>query len=345
MTDEKTLQLFLYSMETYDKFATSLPINKKFQSLKNGLPCQPITSEISEENFIRVNVRLMLQRKYTQRSESVHIPKVLIAAKKIIPTNSDRYDELFTRYTNIGTQPFEISMPDGEIGSSLFHAVQDLTYGVLLHADADKIIHLLQVPESMRISFTCKYVMEIEELLGAIKNELINDGQKSFSINNNHDRSVAVYWGNSDEHSRSISNSPYWTNLIGHNLTLDDLLAMVPSMSQDDKAIYLVCSSFVNLLREEVLRIDRLEKLVAPWTIKDWDEFGDASNLMKKHSLGMSLKIGYSDDANIAIVELLPNVDEPFSITKPQIIESGSMTLVRVSGNWKVLEISPFCDT
>lgn len=111
-------------------------------------------------------------------------------------------------------------------------------------------------------------------------------------------------------------------------------------MSKDDMKVFLVCLSFVNLLEEEDLNVDALKKLVAPWTIKDWGDFSDASNELKKYSIGMSLEIKYGDDGRTAIVKLLPNVDEPFSITEPQMIEGGSMTLVRFFGNWKVLNVT-----
>lgn len=339
MTDEKTLQLFLYSMKTYDKFAASLPINKELRVLENRLPQEAIVNGISDDDFIGINVRLMLQRKYTQQSERLHIPKILAAAKRVSPSNSDRYDKLLADYKHIGTQPFEITMPDGEIDSSLFHAVHDLTYGVLLHADEDKIARLSQVPKSMRMAFTCKYVIEVDELLSAIQAELVNDGQQPYSIDE-HGGAVSIYWGSTDGRSRAISNSPYWKNLIGHDLALDDLLAAVPNMSKDDMKVFLVCLSFVNLLEEEDLNVDALKKLVAPWTIKDWGDFSDASNELKKYSIGMSLEIKYGDDGRTAIVKLLPNVDEPFSITEPQMIEGGSMTLVRFFGNWKVLNVT-----
>lgn len=94
----------------------------------------------------------------------------------------------------------------------------------------------------------------------------------------------------------------------------------------------------VALIKRNPLDFDELGSIVATETISGWGDFSQAAKVVDE-DYGASTRVRHQKDGT-ALVMLLPNVQEPFLIEGPQLIEGGhEIVLVKHGGSWKIWAI------
>ncbi len=91
---ETNLQLYIYTVNEYKRFAKYLPI-KEFNSL---------TDSYSEADYVGLQVRLMLLRKYYsdgKKPENVNIKRIVKEAKVVFPDAANELQSLADEFDRI----------------------------------------------------------------------------------------------------------------------------------------------------------------------------------------------------------------------------------------------------
>lgn len=344
----ESLAVFVTSMETYLRFADYLPVNEHLAELSSGKRrISETTSELDDSDYFGIMVRLMLQRKYFQRSDDPKKPNpqfvrnLIEVASRCLPMDDDPWGRVLKRLDELGEQSIQVSLPDGTDRDGYFRNAQDVAYGALLHADADKIKRIIQVPETMQTAYVGEYVMLREGILRELLSSLCMAGVEPLRAHEG-EREASVHWGPSggpDE--RAISGSPRWAGLTGRDITDDEAAKTLEGKDVDTLSALLACTQFLSELREDDLDVATLGAMVAPWTRNDWGDFSEAARRVTAiNHLGISNDVQFRDDRGEATIKLVPDVEAAFLIDGPQMICAGEMCLANTSLGWKVMRVS-----
>lgn len=106
----------------------------------------------------------MLLRKYGNFNEKVYIGNIIKEAIKKYSSKKEQFDNLFEDYKKIEKQQLEYILSDGT-KLNLYKTIEDVMYGLYLHADLEKIERLAKTEESLRFVCVRKYVEELENVL------------------------------------------------------------------------------------------------------------------------------------------------------------------------------------
>jgi|GEM_PF-2071011 len=344
----ESLAVFVTSMETYLRFADYLPVNEHLAGLSSGeRRISETTGELDGSDYFGVMVRLMLQRKYFQRSDGHKKPNpqfvrnLIKVALEYLPMDDDPWGRVLKRLDEISERSIQVSLPDGTDRDGYFCNAQDVAYGALLHADADKIKRIIQVPETMQTAYVGEYVMLREGILCELLSSLYMAGVEPLRAHEG-EREASVRWGSSvGSDERAIVGSPRWAGLTGRDITDDEAARALEGKDADTLSVLLVCVRFFSMLREDGLDVAALGAMVAPWTRSDWGDFSDAARgLAAAGHLGISNDVQFRDDRGGATIKLVPDVEAAFLIDGPQMIRAGEMCLANTSLGWKVMRVS-----
>lgn len=134
---------------------------------------------------------------------------------------------------------------------------------------------------------------------------------------------------------RLIKSSPFWRNLRGKELGAKDIEDTVRQTSCEDREILATVYRFKAALSRNPLDCGELASIVAVETVPGWGDFSQAAKMLDG-DYGLSTRIRYQGDG-AALVKLLPNVQEPFLIEEPQLIEGGhEIVLVKRGESWRI---------
>ena len=199
LTNSK-LYLFLYTMKEYQRFFGELCSHE-------------LTDGYDAESYVQINTKLILLRKYGSKGEPVFIEEILDEMKKTYPHKSEEASKILNEYHEIINMQIEQILADGT-KLNLYQTIEDVMYGLYLHADANRIQRLVQTDE--QLCFTCirKYVEDFEKVLFKIIKCLRECGMDVEEIHKEHASIIA--FGNQSE-SQNVVNSPFWSNMYGHD--------------------------------------------------------------------------------------------------------------------------------
>ena len=98
-------QLFLYTVDEYKRFANHLPVNNT----------AGLTGNYSEEDYIGIQVRLMLLRKYYSNNtkENVNLKRIITDAQTAFPSRISEFQFLSKEFDEIENQQMEHLLADG----------------------------------------------------------------------------------------------------------------------------------------------------------------------------------------------------------------------------------------
>ena len=319
-------QIFLYTIEEYKRFAKCLPVQNS----------EDAVAAYTEMDYVGVQVRLMLLRKYFSNNGNVSFRNIIKEATEIFPDKKKELNHLSLIFDEIESQQFEHILADGT-KIDIYKTIECVIYGLYLHADEEKIAKLEQTRESIRFFSTRKYLFEIEELIFKLYDFLKSNGTEPLKVSMGA-HSPVIYLGNPDENVQAITRSPYWNNLYGHNSTDDDINKIQENMHDDDVEIFAVCIGFVNEAQSSVLNIAKLRSYVFPQTYGKWRNFEEVRKILNNiPDIGFSSKIRYNKNRDTAYVRLFPNVREGFVVSTPHVIaDSYEFELGIWAGMWLI---------
>ena len=335
MTDgliNSKLYLFLYTMREYKRFS-------------NGLSNHELTDDYDEEAYVQINTKLILLRKYGSKGQPVFVEEILEEIKKIYPQKSDDVDNILIEYHSIINMQIEQILTDGT-KLNLYQAIEDVIYGLYLHADANRIQRLLQTDESLRFVCIRKYVEDFENVLYKMVECLEECGVDVEEIQKEHASIIAV--GNQNE-NQSVRNSPFWSNIYGHDADDEELAQICTQLEIEDIEIILRCNIFLEALKKEIVPMDILDKLIFPSTKKDWGDYSEAREFyLSIKNPGISSKVRYNEQHTMAYVRIYPQVDNPFVVSTPHVIKDiYEIALVKDCGmsEWKIYSFGGHLDS
>lgn len=91
ISDEQIIKAFLFTVEEYNRFGKYFPVIKKHTLL----------DDYKEDDYVAVQTKLMILRKYSYRSDTVYIPKVIEAAKNLYKDINVLLTDIQSRYDDI----------------------------------------------------------------------------------------------------------------------------------------------------------------------------------------------------------------------------------------------------
>lgn len=332
------LELFMTTMKEYKRFAKQLPLQNNIY----------LTDSYDEAIYIAVQTRLMLLRKYTSKGKKnhVYIENLINEAKINYPHEMDCLDDIQIRFLQINSQSFEQILSDGT-KLNLYESIEDIMYGLYLHADQDKIIRLSCTNEHMRFLCTKRYVENVEAIVLELYDFLAKINVSSIS-EKNHTKAPIIYLGESDPSVQQIKQSPYWGNMYGQDATNNEVALLSQGLSIEEVEILLKAIIFLDELKKENVSTDIMKNIVFEQQIEDWGDFSEAVSFYKKIiNPGISNRVRFNQIKNVAYVRILPQVDNAFVISTPHIISDiYEVTFIKDNNinDWRIFALGGHID-
>lgn len=326
------LYLFMYTMREYQRFSY-------------GLSSHELTDDYDEEAYVQINTKLILLRKYGSKGQPVFVEEILEEIKKTYPQKSDDADKILNEYHSIINLQIEQILADGT-KLNLYQTIEDVMYGLYLHADANRIQRLLQTDEKLRFVCIRKYVEDFEKVLYKTVECLKECGLNVEVIPKEHASIIAL--GNQNE-NQNVLKSPFWSNLYGHDANDEELEQIYNQLEIEDIEIIRRCNIFLDALKNEIVPMDLLDKLIFPSTKKDWGDYSEAREFfLSIKNPGISSKVRYNEQHTMAYVRIHPQVDNPFIISTPHVMKDVyEIALVKDFGmsEWKIYSFGGHLDS
>ncbi len=339
------LELFQTTIKEYKRFMKQLPINYSITESGN----------FSDSTYIAAHTRLMLLRKYTRSGRgSLYLSDIATEAICRFPEQSDYLTQFQTRFHQSCDQSLNHALADGS-ERTLDETIDDTMYGIHLHADEDRIYHIAEDNELLRLYCVVTFVKEIENLVIELSDFLETNGILCVE-KTHHLRAPVIHLESSQESKESsiqnITGSPYWSNLIGSDMEDDSPSAVFTTMFKqytlEEWQLWATANAFTQLLLKEPFSYDEMKRLVFESTIKDWGDFTEAIAFYKSiPSPGISSIIRYNKQHDVAYIHVYPRVEKAFVIDSPQIISDAYMiTLVKDQSlhEWRVFSFGSRMD-
>lgn len=332
-----SFQLFLYTVDEYKRFANHLPIKSP----------AGLSDDYTEADYIGVQVRLMLLRKYYGSSdkENVNFKRLLSEAKEEFPDKSNEWEILLSKFDMIEAQQIEHLLSDGT-KLNIYKTIEDCVYGLYLHADESKINRLENTTEAIRFFCTRKYIVEIEKIIFLLYDLLVDCGVNP-CITSSTNRSPMIYLGDTNKNIQAVTASPYWGNIYGRDATDDDIEQIGQEMTHEEKKILYLCKAFTIELKKSPIDVKKLRKHIHPAARSGWGNFQTAQMFFCSiPSPGFSTKVRYNKNKNTAYVRIFPKVDECFLINTPRVFSEGyEFALCKWFGQWMIYQFGGHLDS
>lgn len=332
LEDDGVYELYLYTIDVYKRLVGVLPLDDCLARFNPQSFSEIGNLELGDEAFAAVSMRLMLQRKYFARGKDLFLKKLLKSAEQDFEMAKDKAASLLADLDELNGRPMEFVFGDGVIVEGAYANVEDMVYGALLHADRKRVENLVNVSECMRILALAPYVVGREQILLQFSELLLDEGAKPLAKSEG--ASATVSFGAKGA-ERLIKSSPFWRNLRGKELGAKDIEDAVRQASCEDREILATVYRFKAALSRNPLDCGELASIVAVETVPGWGDFSQVAKMLDG-DYGLSTRIWYQGDG-AALVKLLPNVQEPFLIEGPQLIEGGhEIVLVKRGESWRI---------
>jgi len=323
------LELFMTTMREYERFVVQLPLSKNENN----------PDLFNEFEYVSVQTRLMLLRKYIAKGNVV-IDNIIKESKDEFPEKTNFLDDLLCNYINIKhNKSFEHILSDGT-KYNIYNSIEDILYGLYLHAEADRIERLSKTKENYHYFLTKKFVNEIEAILYKLFN-FLKKNNIAFIEETIHEKAPVIHLGSNNLFEQRIKLSPYWNNLYGHDLSDDEINNRQLNFTLDDYKVGNVALLFIDELLKENISVESLNTLIDESTIDDWGDFSVIAKILKNiPDFGFREKILYNDNNDVAWVFLIPNVVNAFQLDSTHFISEKfqviTLTKDYFTNQWKV---------
>lgn len=330
MSDLKEIKLFLYTIEEFKRFSDFFNVKTK-HSLTDGY---------TQDEYIATQTKLIILRKYTSKPDAVYICKILEMAINEFPKSADIFVRLLDEYNAIENRQIQTILADGT-KINLRQSIENVMYGLYLHADENKIKQLLQMDSTLGFALIREYVESIENLVFKVYDALVGCVENKF-VKAEYKKAPVLFLGE-DISEQKIESSSFWSNLYGKDASDSDLKEIINDNGLEDNIILLICTEFMNEITKEDYSVKSLEKLIFPPTRSDWGDFSKLHDMCtKEKKIGFSSTVRYNDKHDMAYVHLLRNVEGAFIIEQPHLIQDVCViTLVHDSDKlgWRIFKI------
>lgn len=220
---------------------------KEYQRFSREFCNHELTDSYDNESYVQVNTKLILLRKYGSRGQPVFIEEIVKEIKELYPDKNEEADNILTEYYDIIAMQIEQILADGT-KLNLYETIEDAMYGLYLHADANRIQRLLQTDEQLRFVCIRKYVEDFEKVLFRIMKCLEECG---VTLEDSEKERASIIAVGKPWEGQNVKNSPYWSNIYGHDAEADELDQMYAQLGDEDINIILRCMIFLEELKKE----------------------------------------------------------------------------------------------
>lgn len=288
-----------------------------FEHTENVYFSKKIEEEIKNNKMIeKLSQEANGLRKYDYNREDVYLSNVFDAIDKMYPEVGENINILREKFEKLNNYYMEVILSDGT-SLNLYKAIEDVMYGLYLHADPDKIERLLKTNKNVYLMAVKEYIIVLEKIVIDTYNSIVDKMKNKYSQQEETSASV-IFMGDSTNEKHDIKNSPYWKNLYGRDLEDTEIKGIFQDMSDEDIEIYLKGSIFLQEAYKEDYSVEKLEKLVFPWVRSDWGDFSDLHNfVIEKKNIGLSSRVQYNDRHDIAYLKIFQNVENAFVVEQP----------------------------
>jgi len=331
MTDLTTLELFLFTAAEY----------KRFSDYYNLPSDHSIYEGFTQRDYIGIQTKLIILRKYGSNKDPVFLETVLNAAEREYPQYFSVFKTLREEFNSIQQDGMQTFLSDGK-EKSLFSLIEDVMYGMYLHADKLKIDDLSKIDKVLLFSATRKYVEGLEKVVLTTFEQLqplVQTGNQNITFN----KAPVISVENVNSDIQGITGSPYWSNIFGKDATDEETRNILSNNSLEDNYIILLCASFLEEARKDDFSANELRKMVFPPTYKDWGSFEKIHTEIKKaKDIGWSTRVRYNDKHDMAYVHIFQNVKGAFTIDHPHVISQDIAVITLVNERkygWKIFSI------
>lgn len=326
--EEHILKRFEYTVREYIRF---------YDFYKN----QEVSEENTEAFYVMLQTKLMILRKYDYNREDVYLSKVFDSIDKMYPELKENVSMLRERFEKLNNYYMEVILSDGT-SLNLYKAIEDVMYGLYLHADPDKIERLLKTNKNVYLMAVKEYITVLEGIVVDTYNSIVDKMQNKY-IQQEETSASVIFMGDPTNEKHDIKNSPYWKNLYGRDLEDTEIKGIFQDMSDEDIEIYLKGTIFLQEISKESYSIKLLEQLVFPPTRSGWGDFSNLHDFVinKKH-IGLSSRIKYNDEHNIAHLKICQNVENAFLVNQPhQVPDICTLSFVKENEKygWRIFQI------
>lgn len=146
--EEQILKRFEYTVQEYIRF---------YDFYKN----QEVSEENTEAFYVMLQTKLMILRKYDYNREDVYLSNVFDAIDKMYPEVGENINILREKFEKLNNYYMEVILSDGT-SLNLYKAIEDVMYGLYLHADPDKIERLLKTNKNVYLMAVKEYITVLE---------------------------------------------------------------------------------------------------------------------------------------------------------------------------------------
>lgn len=336
------LELFQTTVQEYKRFAQQLPVDHS----------KAIENTHDEEIYVAEHIRLMLLRKYTRNGRgNLYIPDIVKEAKEKFPEDNEYLDEVLKRFQGSCEQSLKHFLSDGS-ERTLDESIDDIMYGLHLHADEARIQRIALDNENLRIYCVISFVKEVESILCELFSFL--EEHEISSIEKGSYLSAPTIRFETDDTTGIITGSPFWKNINGHDINEKESIKYFEKFlnfeNTEDTLIWMKAYEFTQLLSKDNFSYDQMKKIVFDENIDDWGDFSEAINYFNSiPSPGYRSVVRYNEQHNAAYVYILPNVESSFTVESKHLIgDLCIITLIKDPKNddWKVFamgdKVDPF---
>ena len=149
--EEQILKRFEYTVQEYIRF---------YDFYKN----QEVSEENTEAFYVMLQTKLMILRKYDYNREDVYLSNVFDAIDKMYPEVGENINILREKFEKLNNYYMEVILSDGT-SLNLYKAIEDVMYGLYLHADPDKIERLLKTNKNVYLMAVKEYITVLEGIV------------------------------------------------------------------------------------------------------------------------------------------------------------------------------------
>ena len=332
--DNDTLKIFIFTFEEYLKIVDCLSRIKP----KDDNP---------DFTYILLQTKLMLIRKYETISDPVYLRNVLDAAKNLCSEKIAIFKKIDTEIDEIENNRMEIILSDGT-KRSLHESIEDVAYGLYLHANKNNIEHLVKTDMTTYLFSIDKYVAFWENLLIEtydLINEMIDEKYERGSF----EKATVVFTGHDSAQGKDIHSVSYWSNLRGRDAQPEEVKRMIEKISDEERNILSLAQEFIIELQKEEYSVKKLKQMIYPVCKPYWGDFSDAHKMISGIEIGFSSKVRFSDSKGIAYVLLFSHFDPNglCIINQPHFSDDIHPLYLKKDNNrtgWKIVSINDLPD-
>lgn len=328
--DSDLLKIFLFTYEEYLKISSCFAdINK--------------TNTISDGSYVFLQTKLVMIRKYEDIGDPVYLRNVLDAAKNTYSDQLSSINKIIQRIDQIENSQFEIYLSDGT-ERDLHEAIEDVIYGLYLHADKKKIEMLIKTNMATYMFAVEKYVTFWEEILND-SYDLINGVTADKYSREEFERASIIFVGTDNTQEKSIKSAPYWSNLRGRDALPSEADNVLEQLSEEERDILFLVTSFLEELKKPEYSKKVLLGMIHPVVKSYWGDFRSIHDEISDLKMGYSNKVRFNDEHDCAYVLIFNHFspDGLIVINQPQYAEDIAKIYLKKDSEktgWKIVSMN-----